>query len=242
MIKERTPYLVDTINSANHKVSFVGRPIEKFEYDKFDKSLYKMGDMIRELFGVQELSLIHEQWDSAEKYDLLDDVETDQYTVYHKHFYNAFKGSAIEETYIECVGVFIEHLFDTAALYQTVPTFRVHQPSNLAVAAYHKDRDYAHSKDEINVFLPFTRAFGNNTIWSESKEGLGDFAPMEAEIGEGYIWNGANLLHGNQVNDTGVSRVSIDFRLLEKSKLVTGKVSTSNKTKMEIGGYWSEWK
>jgi len=220
----------------------VGSRIKKFEYEKFDNNLYKLGDQIRELFNVEDLSLIHEQWQSAEKYDLLNDIETDQFTVYHKHFYNAFRGSTIEEAYIECVGIFIDHLFDAPALYQAVPTFRVHQPGNLAVAAYHKDEDYAHSEHEINVFLPFTRAFGNNTIWAESEIGLKDFAPMEAELGEGYIWNGATLLHGNKVNDTGVSRVSIDFRLLEKSQLVAGKVSTSNKTKMEIGGYWTEWK
>jgi hypothetical protein len=220
----------------------VAAEIKKFEYDKFDKNLFKLGDLIKELFAVQDLALIHEQWENAQKYDLLDNIETDQFTVYHKHFYNAFKGSAIEETYIQCVGSFIDNLFDSPALYQAVPTFRVQQPSNLAVAAYHKDRDYAHSQYEINVYLPFTRAFANNTIWTESEEDLKDFAPLEAEIGEGYIWNGSNLFHGNNPNDTGVSRVSIDFRMIEKSKLVGGKISTSNKTKMEIGGYWKEWK
>ncbi|MGI9292141.1 MAG: streptomycin biosynthesis protein StrG [Gammaproteobacteria bacterium] len=215
--------------------------IEKLNYSKFGDGPSRLTALIKDLFDVQDLSLIHEQWEGAEKYDLLDDVETDQYTVYHKHFYNAFKGSEIEDVYKQTVGQFIEHLYDVPALYQAVPTFRVHQPSNLAVAAYHKDSEYAHSSHEVNIFMPFTRAFGNNTIWTESAEGLEDFAPMEAEIGECYVWNGANLLHGNKVNDTGVSRVSIDFRLLEKSKLVGGKVSTSNKTKMEIGGYWTEW-
>ena len=123
--------------------------------------------------------------------------------------------------------------------YQKIPTFRVHQPGNLAVAAYHKDSEYSHSTKELNFFLPLTDAFGSNTIWVESEEGKGDYSPMDAKYGEAILWNGANLMHGNKTNDTGLSRVSVDFRVIKKSDYEDeGKISVTNNTKMTIGDYW----
>jgi len=53
------------------------------------------------------------------------------------------------------------------------------------------------------------------------------------------LGDGANLLHGNKTNDTGKTRVSVDFRCLPISKYKdTGDVSVTNKTKMTIGDYW----
>ena len=50
-----------------------------------------------------------------------------------------------------------------------------------------------------------------------------------------------SLLHGNKLNDTGVSRVSVDFRVLPVSKYEeNNKVSITNKTKMIIGDYWEK--
>ena len=120
-----------------------------------------------------------------------------------------------------------------------MPTFRVHQPGNLAVAAFHKDADYSHSEDEVNFYLPLTIAVGNGTIWAETSPNTKEFKPIEGDVGDMWEWNGANLLHGNKINDTGKSRVSIDFRVLPRSKYIDNDmISTSNRTKMIIGDYW----
>ena len=62
---------------------------------------------------------------------------------------------------------------------------------------------------------------------------------MNADVGNFIMWDGANLNHGSEHNTTGKSRVSVDFRVLPKSKYQDNDmVSTSNKTKMTIGEYW----
>ena len=113
---------------------------------------------------------------------------------------------------------------------------------NLAVGAFHRDSDYSHNSNEVNIFLPLTNAYGNNTIWVESEFGKEDFAPMNTNYGEIHIWDGANLKHGNKLNDTELTRVSFDFRVLKKSnyQIDNIKKSFTNETKMEIGGYWKE--
>ena len=204
----------------------------------YDTDSYPFVDYLLDLYQVSDLSLLHKQWSEAKTYDLLNDVQTDQYTDYHKMFYNN-----VSEDFYKVYGNFMKDiifpLFDETVLYQKIPTFRVHQPSNIAVAAYHRDSEYSHSINEVNVFLPLTDALGNTSIWVESERGKEDYKPMEATYGEFWVWDGANLKHGNKVNDTDKCRVSIDFRVLPKSKYVKSEaVSTSNNMKMSIGNYW----
>ena len=65
---------------------------------------------------------------------------------------------------------------------------------------------------------------------------------MDTNYGEFYLWDGANLLHGNKLNDTNNTRVSFDFRILPRSKYNEDNIkeSITNNTKMVIGEYWSE--
>ena len=211
-------------------------PPKKFNYDKNE---YNFSEIISQLFNVEDLSMIHEEWCSAKEYELLDNVKTDQLTIYHKHFYDnveKFNWYVIYNRFIKTV---ISKLFDEPMLYQKIPTFRVHQPNNLAVAGYHRDMDYNHSEHEINFFLPLTKAFDSNTIWVESERDKRDFAPMEAEDGEFYMWKGAVLLHGNKVNKTGRARVSVDFRVLPECKYVeSDKTSVTHNVNFSIGDYF----
>ena len=207
----------------------------------YDINEYKFIQLIEELYDINNLNHIHEQWLGAQEYDLLNNVRTDQQTVYHKHFYNNVNKTNWYNVYNTFISDVIRPLFGSEILYQTIPTFRVHQPNNLAVAAFHKDSDYSHSTHEVNFFLPLTRAFNNNTIWVESEVVKQDFSPMNLEVGECMMWDGSNLLHGNKTNDTGVSRVSVDFRVMLLDKYEnSGMTSVTNDTKMTIGEYWSK--
>lgn len=66
---------------------------------------------------------------------------------------------------------------------QAYPTFRVHQPNNVAVFEFHRDLDYSHRHQKINIFLPQTAAYDTNIFWIESTEGKADYAPAECRIG-----------------------------------------------------------
>ena len=211
------------------------------DWFQYDVTRYNFVKEIERLYSITDLSEIHNEWLNAKTYDVLDDVETDQLTVYHKKFYDEVSTKTkFYDVYYSFINDVIKPLFNEDILYQRIPTFRVHQPNNLAVAEYHRDGDYSHSEHEINFYLPLTKAWGTNTIWAETEFDKKDFQPIEVEVGEFVMWNGANLLHGNKLNDTNKSRVSVDFRVLPISKYEdSDKTSITNKTPMKIGEYWN---
>lgn len=206
----------------------------------YDKNLYDFVLEIEKLYCISDLSEVHTEWADSKEYELLDKIILDQKTVYHKKFYDdAMEKTNFYNVYHSFITDIIRPLFDEDILYQRIPTFRVHQPDNLSVADFHRDKDYNHSIHETNFYLPLTRAWGTNTIWHETEYNKKDFQPIEANVGEVVMWNGSSLLHGNKINNTGKSRVSVDFRVLPVSRYEnTGKKSLANETVMNIGGYW----
>jgi len=208
----------------------------KFEYE-IEK--YNFVREVSSLYDNCMLDEIHTQWIGSKQYDLLDAVVEDQITVYHKEFYSRINTTNFYEIYHSFMKDVIAEIINEDFLYQRIPTFRVHQPDNIAVAKFHKDCDYSHTKDEINFYLPLTKAWGTNTIWVESSPGKKDYSPIEADIGECVMWKGATLLHGNKVNDTCKSRVSVDFRVLPVSCYKDVEMySITNQTKMVVDQYW----
>jgi hypothetical protein len=206
----------------------------------YDLEKYNFPTLVKNHLHIDKLEDIHIL--SKQKIDIPENPSQDQQTIFHKLFYSIYENdSKILELYQEFVQKEIcKRLERTDIIYQSRPTFRVHAPGGIAVAKWHKDKEYNHSINEINIFLPLTKAFDNNTIWSESIEDLGDYAPMNADVGEYYIWDGANLSHGNKTNDTTRSRVSLDFRIIFKDKFNYSGTSVTTKVPMKIGYYWSE--
>ncbi len=180
---------------------------------KYKTSKYRFASILQRVFSCVDMSCLHEEIK-------LFDVDTDQSSKYHKKFYELPE----------------DHLF-----FLNFREFGVHLRNNVAVGAFHRDRDYNHFTDEVNFFVPLTKAFGSNTVWVESEEGKEDFSPMEADYGEFYMWDGANLAHGNKKNETGSTRVSFDFRVLPKSKYTTtDKKSVTQGMSFKIGEYYEE--
>ena len=200
---------------------------------------YPFKDIISNLFDCVDLNKIHIKWESD--YKLFTDVKTDTHTKFHKHFYDNINDTKFYNVYTKFMKEHVRPLFDEPIIYQKIPSFRVQLPSNVGVAAFHRDRDYNHSTHEVNFFVPMTLASGNNTIWVESEEDKGDYAPMNTNVGEFVMWDGANLRHGNKINDTGNTRVSFDFRVMPLSKYTDNeRESVSVSTKMKIGEYFSK--
>lgn len=207
----------------------------------YDTKKYNFVDIVADAFGVQNLDQVHTI--SKDELNIPTDPSEDQKTLFHKIFYNLYEQDECQ--FLNLYKDFIielanKHFSGINIAYQTRPTFRVHVPNNIAVAKWHKDKAYNHSNKEVNVFLPLTRAFDTNTIWAESEEDKGDYSPMEAGVGEYYIWNGANLLHGNKENKTGVSRASLDFRIISLDNFSYSGTSVTTKVPMKLGHYWSK--
>lgn len=210
----------------------------------FNTERFRFKELISEKLDCGNLDLIHLNLDFA--YNTKFERKNDQSTHYHKEFYDLARSDKFINIYTEFIREIIKPYFDNKAIvYQSIPTFRLHFPNNIAVGEYHRDRQYREKGwlqkvRETNFFMPFTSAYGTNTIWAESKEGLEDFAPMEAEYGEIVAWDGCNLLHGNKTNIETTTRVSVDFRvILHDNYFPSSQGSINTQTQFAIGGYYS---
>lgn len=214
--------------------------MKKINYSTKD---YPFASIVSNILNTSDLSKIHEE-DHFEKYDVFK-REEDQSTKYHKLYYNNYKKQVLE-LYDKFILNVIRPLYNEEIVYQKIPTFRLHFPGNIAVGEYHKDKWYRdagwHEEvKELNYYLPFTNAYGTNTIWVESEEDKGDYKAMDIKYGECIQWDGVNLTHGNKKNITNSTRISVDFRVIPFSKYKPSNHGAINtKTKFEIGGYYSK--
>ena len=215
---------------------------------KYYTSKYQFRPLIKDILGEKSLENLHE----VKKYERYTEP-TDQATMWHKTYYDKFQIEfyPLYEKFVR--DVVVEHFnwsdqvhlgtsrnWDNL-IYQKIPTFRVHQVDNLGVGEWHRDRDYNHGVDEINLWLPFTDAYGTNTIWMESEEGKEDFKGYDVSYGEILVFSGPNLLHGNQTNEEKDTRCSIDFRIVHPDDFKTSeKGSVTADVKFKIGGYFEQ--
>ena len=170
--------------------------------------------------------------------------EKDQSTEIHKKFYELSRTDSFTKLYDSFILNIVKPIYNESIVYQSIPTFRIHMPNNIAVGEFHKDKNYrdvtwAESVREDNFFLPFTNAFDTNTVWAESVEDKGDFSPITCDYGQIVQWDGSNLNHGNKINTTRVTRVSVDFRVIRYSNYKPSDHGSINaKSKFQIGGYY----
>lgn len=125
-------------------------------------------------------------------------------------------------------------------IFQKKPTLRVHFPENKSVGEFHRDSEYNHPHEEINVWVPITDTKNSNSIWIESDYGKNDFMPQNINYGSFIIFDSC-LKHGNKINKEKNSRLSFDFRIIPKSKWKgnSQKCSNDQKIKFKINDYYS---
>jgi len=202
---------------------------------QYDTERFPFKKVIKEILQVADLEKLHE----LENYDVLD-REKDQSTKWHRSYYENFE-EKFKPLYLEFVNHLKERFNYEEIIYQKIPTFRAQLVENLGVGEWHKDRAYQHGITEVNFWLPFTDTYDTNTIWSESKEDECDYRPYNVKYGEVLVFDGANLTHGNKINKTKDTRVSVDFRLVDPSKFVNNKgLSVNGITSFTLGGYFEK--
>jgi len=182
----------------------------RYHVIKYDTVRYNFIEPIADLLGVVYLEDLHEVHKELFK------VGSDSSTSFHQKFYDKYHAGWPElvnlyEQFMERV---MTPLWKPPYLYQKFPTFRVHLRNNLAVGAFHNDAQFGHPEGEMNYIIPLTNSDGSASVWVESEPGKADFEPMHLRVGEMIEFNGNKLTHGNKVNTTGHTRVSMDFRIL----------------------------
>lgn len=185
------------------------------EIFRYDNTMFPFRSCIEKMLGTDRLEYLHKE-DGAPT----EVVKTgkDNHTVWHNKFYDALTGSEFERLYKSFLRLVVEARIGEPIVYQARPTFRIHWNGNLSVGSFHKDSEYNHPLTESNFWVPVTLAQGNNSIQVESVEDRKDFHPVRVEYGECFRFHGGSICHGNNINDTGQTRVSFDFRVIPKSQ------------------------
>ena len=219
----------------------------------YDTEKYSFKKIISKILDVDDLTQIHKVYydDNFKRENYIKGVGGAlQDTYFHKKFYE--NKDVFLKLYRKFIKEVISKRYDEDILYQSTPTFRTqacnsvsvigldhnNESKDLGIEGLHRDRDYNHSDEEINYFMPFVDTNKYNTIWAESEPEKGDYSPFLLKYGQIKIWSGANLMHGNIVNTSNESRVSVDFRILPLSKFVGGNKTLTKEIPFEIGGYW----
>jgi len=184
----------------------------------FDKKKYDFISEIRNLYNI-ELCDLHTI--AKKKYRILtpDMLGKDSHTEFHKQFYKKLdtKWDELLVIYDRFITeVILPYLNLNEALVQVTPNLRVHLPDNKAIVIVHFDSDdkHTHPKGEINFIYALTDMYDTNTVMIEKFPRLKEFIPLIQKAGECTSFNGNLCSHYNNVNKTGKTRISFDFRIL----------------------------
>ena len=205
----------------------------------------------------QPIELLHNYFSDSDCLNQIT-IDEDTKTTFHKKYYNSPYYEELLNLYYTFVREVVLPLFkeEEEFVVQKDPAFRINLPNNTALGfrpnmgdpedkiGLHCDGDYDHPDGEINFMLTFGKQYGNNSCYVETSPNNEDYYPIEMEFGEFVSFYGNKCRHFNRVNDTGVSRISIDFRIIPISKYDTKNVKQSlhGKRKFLIGDYYVSMK
>ena len=182
---------------------------------EYDTNKYNFAELVGSLYDLELENLDNEE----QKTNLT--LGKDTHTAFHKDFYAKIDAEGgwyeFEETYKSFIRDIIFPLIeDDVLVYQRTPGIRFNRPGAKAVYKWHADgdEDHKHPLGEVNIYLPLTKSFDTNTVWTESIPGLGNFSPVNLEYGQFLIGYLNQCRHGNKDNETGKTRVSFDFRVI----------------------------
>lgn len=203
---------------------------------------YKFSSLVLSLFeGAKSLESLHVLLPENENIGIVN-FENDNKTWFHQKFYKKIneEWTEFEEEYRRFIKNEVKDLLEEEFIFQARPTFRVQIPGNKSVGDFHRDYDYNHQKGEINFVVALTDMNDTSAIWAESEPDLGDYLPINVKKDQFFCFDGNMCKHGNKINETGKTRVSLDFRILPISMYDPqfSKASTGVKKKMIIGEYY----
>ena len=173
---------------------------------------------------------------------------TDQATLFHKAVYSTFDLPNFFSTkfwlnYKKLCLEIVDKLKNETDYYgewsiQRYPTLRFHFPNNLSVFEFHRDSDYEHPLGEINCFYAITECKNSSALHIENNLGFEDYVPLNLKSGEYAILNTSIYKHGDFINKTSKTRVSMDFRFIPDIHLNNTKVSKTNSIKLNSDEYF----
>ena len=191
----------------------------------------------------RHISKLVTDWYGVPLESLTDDFhyKGDQGSYNHKEAYRNVDKPIFKDLYNLLVrGVMYDLRLDPVVwCVQDVPTFRFHYPKSLKTKEFHRDSEYGHPIQSLNVLVPLTQMGASNAPQIETVPYSTKYEEMYGEPGSVIVFNGAVQRHGTYRNKTGQTRVSFDFRFAHKDKL-TGNPSINAGKLLMLGVYYRE--
>ena len=109
--------------------------MSSYKLFNYDTNIFNFKETVEKIMGVDQLDMIHEVFKFPEKLETM----KDQNTILHDKFYEEMKKDEFNSLYKNFVKNFVSKLEmfkDEKILYQTFPSFRIHQPNNIAVVFF----------------------------------------------------------------------------------------------------------
>ena len=121
---------------------------------------------------------------------------------------------------------------------QRFPNFRFQFPNNISVFEFHRDSDYEHPLGEINCFYALTKCENSSALHVEKNLGFEDYVPLNLNPGQYALLNTSIYKHGDILNETKKTRISMDFRFIPISKLSEGRISLTKGIEFNTNSYF----
>lgn len=173
---------------------------------------------------------------------------TDQSTVFHKAIYSTFDNDDFFKTqfwinYSQLCLEILEILKRRTGYFkewsiQRYPTIRLQYPGNVSVFEFHRDTNYAHPLGEINCFYALNKCYESSALQVEKNLGFEDYEPLNLDPGQYALLNTSIYKHGDKINKTKKTRVSMDFRFIPNLRLDNENISLSKKKKLTSDSYF----
>ena len=207
----------------------------------FNAKAYGLYEEIQKVFQTtNSLDNLHKEY-AFDKFDMSNNSDT----ILHDRFYQNLRSEgSLLSIYNNIIEEVIFPIVGEDFVFQNMPTLRVHLVNNWATPEFHVDTQegYNHPQGEHNFILPLTDCYDTNAVWVESEPMAGDYKPITMKHGDIFQFSGGSLRHGNKINMTDKTRVSIDFRVLPVSKYDEkySKTSATTGKSFTVGSYYNK--
>ena len=220
----------------------------------------KSSDKIRDSFishfknAFSSIDLVKKNFELDDLHNLLVDKNnilqkgTDQSTIFHKAIYSTFDQpsfflSEFWKNYRLLSLEIVDKLKNETGYFgewaiQRYPTIRFHFPNNVSVFEFHRDSKYLHPIGEINCFYALNECINSSALHLEKNLGFEDYYPLNLKPGEYAILNTSIYKHGDFINKTRKTRVSMDFRFIPNKFLSNEVSSLTKKIKFTSDSYF----
>jgi hypothetical protein len=235
----------------------------KYYFNRFKFNFY---NLVRDIYHkkylfkghLENLHNVLDVFSEEERTSLLEIPEigvNDRKSVFVRDYYREIDADD-DHKFIGCYKRFIEEnikpLFPGEKIvYQATPNLRFSFPNSTAIGrrthvdpspdiiGLHKDADFGHSLDEINIVVPITEMFDTNSIYFETDVESQEYENLNLKQNEFFIGYLNQLRHYNCINATEKTRISLDFRIIPFSKYKEGShASVTSHKKMVLGDYF----